>query len=106
MFNIAITKENDTKFYDDTDGKPRQYPTLADALVTAQYHGLTQDADGLHFVKDGVSIDAVTKTTTQTPRVTTNRGGSVKTNDTNTEGNNESAAELSQANGEDNAQQT
>ena len=108
MFNIATTKNNETKFYEDADGKPRQYPTLADALVTAQYHGLTHDADGLHFVRDGVSIEAFTKTTTspapaenqsspapaenqssQTPRVTTNRG-----------------AEPPQANSENNAQQT
>ena len=73
MFNITITKENETKFYDDADGQPRQYPTLADALVTAQYHGLTKEADGLYFVKDGMTIESVTKTLNQ--KGTKSRGG-------------------------------
>ena len=64
MYNIAITKENKTEFYDGADGKPRPYPTLADALVSAQYLGLTRQDVELHFVKEGASIEAVTKTTT------------------------------------------
>ncbi|MCL2093019.1 MAG: hypothetical protein FWH12_02385 [Treponema sp.] len=59
MFNIAVTKENQTRFYEDADGKPRQYPTLADALVTAQYHGLTKESDGLFFVKHGTPVDDI-----------------------------------------------
>ena len=62
MFNIAIAKNKETKFFEDGTGKPRSYPTLADALVSAQYLGLTKQDAELYFVKEGASIDDVTKT--------------------------------------------
>ena len=64
MYNIAITKENKTEFFNGADDKPRSYPTLADALVSAQYLGLTRQDAELHFVKAGTSIEAITETTT------------------------------------------
>jgi hypothetical protein len=64
MYNIAITKENKTSFFNGADDKPRPYPTLADALVSAQYLGLTREDVELHFVREGASIDSITKTTT------------------------------------------
>ena len=53
MYNIAITKDKETKFYEGDGGKPRSYPTLADALVSAQYLGLARLDAELHFVKEG-----------------------------------------------------
>ena len=61
MYNIAITKENKTEFFNCTGDKPRQYPTLAAALVSAQYLGLSQGDVELHFVKEGASIEGITK---------------------------------------------
>jgi len=61
MYNIAITKENKTEFFYCTGDKPRQYPTLADALVSAQYLGLSQGDVELHFVKEGTSIERLTQ---------------------------------------------
>jgi hypothetical protein len=59
MYNIAITRGENTEFFNGNDGKPRSYPTLADALVTAQYLGLSkQEGVELHFVKEGSSIEA------------------------------------------------
>jgi hypothetical protein len=64
MYNIAITKEKKTKFFNGNDDKPRSYPTLADALVSAQYLGLNkQEGVELHFIMEGTSVDAVTQTT-------------------------------------------
>jgi len=81
MYNIAITKENKTTFYDGADGKPRPYPTLADALVSAQYLGLTRQDVELHFVKEGASIEAITKTATATVKHDGNNGGTGGTGD-------------------------
>jgi len=61
MYNIAITKENKTEFFNCTGDKPRQYPTLADALVSAQYLGLSRGDVELHFVKEGASIERFTQ---------------------------------------------
>ena len=61
MYNIAITKEKKTHFFNGADDQPRQYPTLADALVSAQYLGLTRQDVELHFVKEGAAIDAITE---------------------------------------------
>jgi len=61
MYNIAITKENKTEFFNCTGDKPRQYPTLADALVSAQYLGLSRGDVELHFVKEGASISEIAK---------------------------------------------
>jgi len=63
MYNIAITKEKKTEFFNGNDAKPRSYPNLAEALISAQYLGLTKQDVELHFVKEGTSIDAVTQTT-------------------------------------------
>ena len=62
MYNIAITKEKKTDFFNGADDQPRQYPTLADALVSAQYLGLTRQDVELHFVKNGATIDTITQT--------------------------------------------
>ena len=75
MYNIAITKDKETSFFNGADEKPRPYPTLADALVSAQYLGLTRQDVELHFVKEGTSIEEITQTTT----VTTPPGGGEKT---------------------------
>jgi hypothetical protein len=64
MYNIAITKDRETKFFDGADNKPRPYPTLADALVSAQYLGLTKQDVELHFVKEGADVEEAAKTTT------------------------------------------
>jgi len=61
MYNIAITKENKTEFFNCTGNKPRQYPTLADALVSAQYLGLSRGDVELHFVKEGTSLEGMHK---------------------------------------------
>ena len=64
MYNIAITKEGKTDFYKGTGDNPNRYPTLADALVSAQYLGLTRQDVELHFVKEGTSAASITKTVT------------------------------------------
>jgi hypothetical protein len=64
MYNIAITKDKETKFFDGTDSKPRSYPTLADALMSAQYLGLAKQDVELHFIKEGTSNEAINQTTT------------------------------------------
>jgi predicted component of type VI protein secretion system len=56
MYNIAITQDGITAFFADAVGKPRSYPTMADALVSAQYLGLTRKDVELHFVKEGTVI--------------------------------------------------
>jgi len=61
MYNIAVTKENKTEFFNCTGDKPRQYPTLAAALVSAQYLGLSRGDVELHFVKEGTSIKRFTQ---------------------------------------------
>jgi len=67
MYNIAITNEKETAFFSNVDGKPKKYPTLADALASAQYLGLArQDAD-LHFVREGTPIDAFSGTAKPKP---------------------------------------
>jgi len=62
MYCIAITKEGKTDFYKGSGGRPSRYPTLADALVSAQYLGLTRQAEELHFVKGGADLGAISKT--------------------------------------------
>ena len=64
MYNIAITKDKETSFFNGADEKPRPYPTLADALVSAQYLGLTRQDVELHFVKEGTPTEEITRTTT------------------------------------------
>jgi len=66
MYNIAITKEKETKFFSDAGGKPKRYPTLADALVSAQYLGLTRQDAELHFVKDGTAVESIAGTAAAT----------------------------------------
>ncbi|MDR0474383.1 MAG: hypothetical protein LBH43_12015 [Treponema sp.] len=61
MYNIAITKNKETSFFDGADGKPRPYPTLADALVSAQYLGLSRQDVELHFVKEGAAAEGLAK---------------------------------------------
>jgi len=65
MYNIAITKENKTDFFYCTGNKPRQYPTLADALVSAQYLGLSRGDVELHFVKEGTFLEGIGKPVSQ-----------------------------------------
>jgi len=62
MYNIAITKDDKTNFHRGSGDKPNRYPTLADALVSAQYLGLSRSADDLHFVREGTPIDAFSGT--------------------------------------------
>jgi Pyruvate/2-oxoacid:ferredoxin oxidoreductase gamma subunit len=62
MYNIAITQKGKNAFFADNDGKPRNYPTLADALVSAQYLGLTRQDVELHFVKEGTVIGELSET--------------------------------------------
>jgi len=57
MYNIAITKENKTELFTDTEGKPRRYPALVEALVSAQYLGLASGDVELHFVKEGPAVE-------------------------------------------------
>jgi hypothetical protein len=56
MYNTIITREGESAFLTENDGKPRNYPTLSDALVSAQYLGLTKGEVELHFVKEGAVI--------------------------------------------------
>ena len=62
MYNIAITKDKNTDFFSGNDMKPRSYPTLTEALVSAQYLGLAKQDVELHFVREGASVEAITET--------------------------------------------
>ena len=68
MYNIAITKEGKTDFFNDIDDNPRPYPSLADALVSAQYLGLNRDDVELHFIKEGASTEGITQTVKTLPK--------------------------------------
>jgi len=77
MYNIVISKGRDVErevgFLNGADDKPRQYPTLAEALVSAQYLGLTRQDVELHFVREGAhTAGLITETATAN---TTQRDG-------------------------------
>ena len=60
MYNIAVVKDKKTELYKGSDGKEYTFPTLDEALVAAQYHGLGRQYDELRFVKKGADIESVT----------------------------------------------
>jgi len=69
MYNIVISKgmdvEREVDFLNGADDKPRRYPTLAEALVSAQYLGLTRQNVELHFVREGAhAAGLITETAT------------------------------------------
>lgn len=74
MYNIAINNGKETKFFHGSDGKPRSYPSLAEALVSAQYLGLARQDVELHFLKEGELIETVNGALSSAP----SRGGSRK----------------------------
>ena len=60
MYNIAVVKDKKSELYKGNDGSVYAFPTLDEALISAQYHGLGRQYDELYFVKEGADIESVT----------------------------------------------